>query len=454
MSEKKRIYVVGGGISGLATLHFLKARYQKCPEVEIALLEKRSTPGGVINTEMVSDARFETGSNGFLNTQPLTFRLIEDAGLKEQLIEAYPDNKMRYLCVKNKLHALPGNPLGLLSFPLLSPADKLALLKERFVKSKGRENETVYEFVSRRLSKRWAGLLADAMISGIYAGDAKEIVMRDAFPLVAGFEDEHGSLIKGAIAARKKGGGGGKNLYTLSEGMGSLIHALHRLHEKSIRFGQDVNDIRKEADGRYLLRTDEQMYTADQVFLTVPSYAAADLIRSMDTRMADLLDQIQYAPVAVVGLVCAKDEFLNLPAGFGYLKPSSEKSPVMGVLFESQIFENRAAAKQCLLRVMIGGMHNLPILKYSQEELIAEARKEIIQVLGYKGEPYHIFFRAWSNAIPQYDLYRHQVRPQIAESLVQHPHFHITANYWNGVCVNDCIQSAHQTVDDSQWVLN
>ena len=452
-SIRKRIFVIGGGISGLAALHYLKLRYQKCPEVEIVLLEKRSVPGGVIGTEMISDARFETGSNGFLNTQPLTFQLIEELGLKDQLIEAFPDNKVRFLCVKNKLYPLPANPLGLLSFPLLSAADKLALLKESFVKSKGRENETVYEFVSRRLSPGWAKMLADPMISGIYAGDAREIVLRDAFPTLAELEAEHGSLLKGLMAARKKGGGG-KSLYSLSEGMGSIIHALYQKYQAHIRLNQDVDDIRKEANGQYLIRTDEQLYTADQVFLTVPAYAASDMLRAMDTRISDLLDQIQYAPVALVGLVCAKEEFVNLPAGFGYLKPSAEKSPVMGVLFEDQIFENRAATRQCLLRIMIGGMHNLQILKYSKEELIAAARKEVIQVLGFKGEPFHIFFQAWSNAIPQYDLYRHRIRPQIAEGLVQHPNFHITANYWNGVCVNDCLRSAHQTVADSQWILN
>lgn len=450
---RKRIYVIGGGISGLAALHYLKGRYQKCPEVEITLLEKKSAAGGVIGTEMVSDARFETGSNGFLNTQPLTFQLIEDLGLKDQLIEAFPDNKVRFLCVKNKLYALPTNPFGLFSFPLLSAADKLALFKERFVKSKGRENETVYEFISRRLSPGWAKMLADPMISGIYAGDAKEIVLRDAFPALVEMEAKHGSLLKGMMASRKKGGGG-KSLYSLSEGMGSIIHALYQKHQAHVRLNEDVDDIRKDDNGQYLIRTDEQIHTADQVFLTVPAYAAADMLRAMDTRIADQLDQIQYAPVALVGLVCAKEEFVNLPAGFGYLKPSSEKSPVMGVLFEDQIFENRAASRQCLLRIMIGGMHNLHILKFSKEELIATARKEIIQVLGFKGEPFHIFFQAWSNAIPQYDLFRHGIRPQIQESLVQHPNFHITANYWNGVCVNDCIRCAHQTVADSEWILN
>ena len=272
-SIRKRIFVIGGGISGLAALHYLKLRYQKCPEVEIVLLEKRSVPGGVIGTEMISDARFETGSNGFLNTQPLTFQLIEELGLKDQLIEAFPDNKVRFLCVKNKLYPLPANPLGLLSFPLLSAADKLALLKESFVKSKGRENETVHEFVSRRLSPGWAKMLADPMISGIYAGDAREIVLRDAFPTLAELEAEHGSLLKGLMAARKKGGGG-KSLYSLSEGMGSIIHALYQKYQAHIRLNQDVDDIRKEANGQYLIRTDEQLYTADQVFLTVPAITA------------------------------------------------------------------------------------------------------------------------------------------------------------------------------------
>lgn len=452
-SAKKRICIVGGGISGLTTLHFLKQRYQKCPEVEIVLLEKKSTPGGVLGTDMVSDARFETGANGFLNTQPRTFELIEDLGLNEHLIEAFPENKLRYLCVKNKLHALPSSPMDLLSFPLLSVKDKLALIKERFVRSTASEDESVFGFIARRLNQRWAQLLADPMISGIYAGDAREILLHDAFPSLANLEEEYGSLLKGAIAKRKKGAGS-KSLYSLSEGMGMIVHALHEKYRGDIRLAEDVDDISKDEQGQYIVRTDEQVLAADQVFLTVPAYAGADMVRSMDTRLAELLDQVQYAPLAVVGLVCSKEEFVNLPTGFGYLKPSTEKSPVLGVLFENQIFENRSAAHQCHFRVMIGGMHNLHILKYSKEELIALARKELIQVLGFKGEPYHIFFQAWSNAIPQYDTYRRQVRSQAEEILVQHPNFHICGNYWNGVCVNDCIELAHDVANNSEWVLN
>ncbi|MGE0266827.1 MAG: protoporphyrinogen oxidase [Candidatus Omnitrophota bacterium] len=446
---KKNIVVIGGGISGLSTLHYLKKKYQDRPDVSIKLFEKKAAAGGVIHSQKEADAIFETGAGSFLNQQPLTFELVRELGMQDQLVEASSAMKTRYLCIDQKLYPAPVSPLKLAGFPFLSVKDKFRLMAERSVKPGNNPMETVHKFVSRRLSAKWADLLADPMVSGIYAGDAKEIIFKDAFPKLYGYEQMYGSVYKG-LSQQRKIDPQKHALYSLRDGMGALTGALSQKYRDDIILSQEVESVVQEIGQPYFLQTGEMMYPADEIFLTVPAYAAGNILKRMDPALASCLHEIKYAPLAVIGFVCSKNDFINRPQGFGYLKPSSQKSPVLGVLFEDQVFPNRSRPDQCLLRLMIGGMHNLHILKYSKEELIADARAELIQTLGFKGEPFHIFFKAWSNAIPQYDLYRHRAKARIESALKQHGNLHITANYWDGVSVNDCIRSAQQTVLTSE----
>lgn len=446
--NQKNIIIIGGGISGLCTLHYLKNKYKSRAGMSIKLLEKKETAGGVINSEKEAGALFETGAGSFLNNQPLTLDLISDLGISSQLTEASEATKTRYLCVNQKLYPIPMSPLKLAGFPLFNLKDKWSLFRERMVNPGNSPLETVHEFVSRRLSPKWADLLADPMVSGIYAGNSKEIVFKDAFPLLYECEQEHGSVITGLMQKRKatkiK-----RTLFSLRDGMAALVNTLVLRNQNDIICSQEVESVSKDNQNQFLVQTTDKIYPADQVFAAVPAYSAGNMLKPIDSQMCAYLNQIKYAPVAVIGFVCAKSDFVKFPVGFGYLKPSSEKSPVLGVLFEDQVFANRSQPDQGLLRLMIGGMHNLHILKYSKEELIDIARTELIQTLGFKGEPFHIFFKAWTNAIPQYDLYRNRAKTRIEAALKEHPSLHITANYWDGVSVNDCIKSAHQVVQSS-----
>ncbi len=445
---KHSIIVIGGGISGLATLHYLKKKYADRDDCEILLIERSDHVGGVLNTLVDVGSRFETGGNAFINNSPRTLELIDDLGLSEQVIQADPENKRRYLCVTQKLHQLPQGPLDLLKFPLLKFADKLRIIRETSVKSRGVEGETMHQFMSRRFSSSIADLMAGPVVSGIYAGDPSQIVVEHAFPKLWKFEQEHGSILKGLSRSRDKSKPR-PTLHSFKNGMGTLTQALQQKYHGSIITRQEVESIEGDANRRYSVVTPDKIYRADQIFLTLPAYRAAHILSKLNGELAEPLKSINYAPIALVGFVCSKNDFMHLPPGFGYLKPSFEDSPILGVLFESQIFKNRTQFDQCLLRLMIGGARHADILQFSKKEIIGMARREIVQTLGFKGEPYHIFFKAWNKAIPQYDQTYHQARPQIEAAMQAHPQIILSGNYWGGVSVNDCIRNAHDRVASS-----
>ncbi len=75
----KRIAIIGGGISGLTVLHYLKQRLGDT--VEITLFEREASTGGTIRSFKKDSCLFEWGPNGFLDNQPATLQLIEELGL-------------------------------------------------------------------------------------------------------------------------------------------------------------------------------------------------------------------------------------------------------------------------------------------------------------------------------------------------------------------------------------
>src|SRR5262249_14017773 len=84
---------------------------------------------------------------------------------------------------------------------------KLALLTERFRRPRrDPADESVEAFARRRTTDEIARTLADAFVTGIHAGDPALLSVRAAFPRLAAFEREYGSVTRGvAAAARERG---------------------------------------------------------------------------------------------------------------------------------------------------------------------------------------------------------------------------------------------------------
>jgi len=145
--------------------------------------------------------------------------------------------------------------------------------------------------------------------------------------------------------------------------------------------------------------------------------------------------------------------FKDRPKGYGYLVPSSENKEILGVLFESNIFPGRCREDQILFRIMIGGARHPDILSKTKEDLMCLALKEI-ESLGFQaaeGEegPQEVFFVPWAKAIPQYDQTYVEVQGRVSEHLQQWPNLKIVSNYWKGISLNDCIENAFQTAQNS-----
>ncbi len=404
----KKIVIVGGGISGLSLLHFLKKRFNNT--VDISLLERESTVGGTIRTASANNCLFENGPNGFLDNQPVTFELINELGLNDQLIAANPAIRRRYIQFKGKLYQVAGL-LGFIQTPLLSPWAKIRLIQGLFNKQVDL-NQSIESYVTARFGVRVSERIADPFISGIYAGNIKRLHMASCFPKFAQM---------GKTKKKMK-------MHSFKKGMGQLIEALYAKHQSSIETNAEISSLAQ--------------IKADLIILATPAYVSARLVEEENPSLSHLLDKIPYAPIAVVGLTLKPKYLKKKPDGFGYLIPSSEKKDALGVLIESNVFPGRSSEDQVMLRVMLGGMHHPAIINDSADQILAKAIKEIDSTYGLTQMPLQSFTKIWPKAIPQYECNYPDLRQAISRTLQTTPHLQLCANYLDGVSFNDCINNA------------
>eukprot|EP00941_MAST-03F_sp_MAST-3F-sp1_P003784 g3784.t1 len=213
----KKVCILGGGVSGLSTAWFLRAAVGR--SIEIDLFESSSRFGGWVRTS--SDNKdgfvFEHGPRGFRpnGNGVEALRLIEKLGIQNEAICTAPTGNDRFVWFNGRLNKLPGSLSALLRSPLAWRVLIPAILKEPWVSRRtasgeeSEDDESVFDFISRRFSPSVAELFIDAMVSGIYAGDSSTLSVRSCFPLLYRLEKDHGSVIRGIFAER---GSSGKEL--------------------------------------------------------------------------------------------------------------------------------------------------------------------------------------------------------------------------------------------------
>ena len=443
---KKHVAIVGGGISGLAALHYLVGKYGANPDVAISLYEKNLSVGGTIRSIDHDPGLIEAGPNGFLDNHPRTIQFIEELEATSSVIEADPQARIRFISLANALHEIPTSPKKFLSSGLLNISQKLRLFAEPLISKSSDEAISIYDFAKRRFGECVARLFIDPMVAGIYAGDAKQICVKAVFPKMYDFEQREGSVIKGMMKHKPKSP---RRLLSFKGGMQQLIDTLHGRYKNHIHVNTPIHQITQNAH-QFTLKLENQFVDADELYLCAPAYGASKLVEGFDRELARYLSEIVYAPVAVVGLIFPKDS-ITIPSGFGYLIPSSEQNAVLGVLFESNIFPGRRRNGEIILRVMMGGVRNPACLEQTNEDLIQLASMELSMTLGVSNDLYKALVIRWPKAIPQYDSVYLSNKSKIEERLIQYPHLHLVANYLNGVSMNDCIENAFEAVQRLNW---
>ena len=440
------VIVIGGGIAGLACAAKLARA-----GVDLLLLEKDDTPGGNVRSETLDGFLVERGPHTFMPSADDIFELVEMAGIESQLLASRPAAKKRFIVRGGKMHKVFSGPGSFVSSRLLSLRGKWKLIGEPFrTRRRGQPGETATRFFERRFGPEAARVMAGAFINGVYAGDPDKLSAADAFPLFWRFEQQSGSMIRGALKLRKqrraerkqrgeKRGTRPRGLCSFQGGLGQLTAALADGLGQRCVTSAPVESIARGPDG-FTVDYPGGRLSAGSVVLAAPPQPAAGIVGGLDRQLANELEGVPMAPVAVVQLGFAGPA-AGVPDGFGFLAPRGEGVRSLGVLFPSRLFDGRAPDGGDLLVGFAGGMLDDQALGLDDDELIGIVLDDLRRLTGLASEPVFKRVVRHRHAIPQLVVGHAERLGRIRARLEIFPGLQLAGNYLLGVGMKDAVAS-------------
>lgn len=428
--ESYDIIVLGAGISGLAAAWYLKKE-----GIQTLVLEKDKEVGGKIKSYQANGFVIERGPNSLLLREDV-LNLLDDLKLTDQLVPANDVSKNRQILWDNKLHAISPSPLSILKTPLLSLGGKLRLFRELGVRSSSPKGETTYEFFTRRFGKQLATRIAGAMISGIYAGDIRELEMEAIFPQIVVMEKEHGSIIRGMM----KGNSSGRKIAGMQTGIQQLPIALAEKLGDAVRMESEIMDVQRKGDKwqiSYLQDGKRYEVICKNLISTLPSFALAPLLNEAFPEISAAINQVPYNPMLLLHVEVDQAEMLNKAQGFGFLASIFERNDYIGTMYNSTVFDHVSEDNKGLCTFFVKPPEEGEINASDIFEQICEPLFR--QWAFFKGKLELMDQSYWPNAIPQKIVGHTHIVDKIQQFEQDNPGIYLSGNYRSGVSVSDCI---------------
>jgi protoporphyrinogen/coproporphyrinogen III oxidase len=467
MNQHTDVLVIGGGVSGLCVAYWLHKQ-----GIGVTLLEKDREVGGTMKTVHEDGFLVETGPNSALETTPLFKEIIADCGIEDEFVYANPAGANRYILKNGTLHRLPLDPLSFLATDLFSLRAKVRLLMEPFV-GRGKKEESIAEFVERRLGREFLDYAIDPFVAGVFAGRPEVLSVRAAFPKLYALEEKYGGLIKGMIRgskerkARSEKAKDRAESFSFKSGMQVLPSALARrlgariitdAKVMSIAPTQGTHTTDGSGTGRYAVTYlhdgSENTIEAHSVVLSVPAASASMLLKTISPATAAMLASIYYPPVASIFAAFQKSDILGPVDGFGFLVPSRERRQILGSLWSSSLFPGRAPDGTVAFTTFVGGGRQPDLVNRDEKELCDLALTELKNIMQITGNSVYLRVTRWQKAIPQYEL-GYLANVEALERCEQRfPGLYFCSNFKGGISVGDCVKSSRDTAHRIATSLN
>lgn len=463
--NSQRIAVIGAGLTGLTAAYTLRKA-----GTAVTVFESSENVGGAVGTVQEKGYLVETGPNTLqLNSQEVS-DLIEELGLNESLVETQPAAKKRFIVRGGRPVPLPMSLPQFLTTPWLRTRGKLRLLREPFLPGRRQPQgahdlalpegygeklptqelpeESLAELVERRLGREMLNYAINPFVAGIYAGDPKFLSVRYAFPRLFRLEQAYGSFIRGALSRRKPGHRDPDQikarLISFREGLQTLPETLaDRVGRTRIKLATAITGVQRGTDGWNVWGEDRRSRgTFDRVIFAVPAHGLARMELPEELHWPQrALTSVPHAPVVSVTLGFRRGEVGHPLDGFGVLVPEVEKLPVLGVLFPSSLFEERAPEDRVLLTTFVGGMRDPNAVAQTDSVLRHRVMGALQTLLGVKGAPTYERITRWPRAIPQCGVEHDQVLTACDDIERRCPGLHIAGNFRGGISLVQVIKS-------------
>jgi Protoporphyrinogen oxidase len=418
----KHALVVGSGIAGLSAAWWLHKRF---PHMQLSILEKESRPGGLVVTEKQKGLFFNMGPKGFVVSHDgkHTLHLIQSVGLSDDLIYSSPAAKHRFIHYKNKTRKVSPWTIFKQNLPL-------TLIKDLFARPY-KQDSSVEAFFKRHSSTKLRTHLLNPINLAMRAGHSHTLSAQMAYPELTRREAEMGSLLRSYLRDFPKTARKGPYLATLRSGMESLIQTLHDKLPATWYFSTPVTKIRQLSNGKISLSSSQGEITGD---ILIYAGSVQDLPSCLEEIPESALVKQTTSSWDLSCVALGWHSSLPLPHGYGML--FADTPPLLGIVFNTEVFPNSQQPSTTLSLLLEGRWH--------QEEAYAFSLATISEYLQIYTPPQAFSLFSPKEGLPQHHVGFIRSRKILLSKLP--PNIKIVGQNFAGPGLNRATASAYESI--------
>ncbi|TQR10985.1 protoporphyrinogen oxidase [Psychrobacillus soli] len=454
----KKVVVIGGGITGLSTMHYLqKLKIEKALNMELVLVESNHYLGGKIHSVKHGEFIMETGADSIVARNAGVMPLVEELNLQDELV--YNATGISYIYTNNELHAIPQDTVfgiptseeSLESSTLVSNEGKEEALKDFDLPNESfTKDSSIGEFLEHFLGKELVEKQIAPVLSGVYSGDLDKLTMASTLPYLIDYKDEYGSIIKGLGANREQFlAAANKKFISFKNGLSALIDRMEEeLQDATILKGVHTTKIAKNDDKYVVSFSNHNSIEADYIVLTTPHNVAQAIMQNEELDVE--FNKLKNSSLISVYLgFDIPDE--QLPAeGTGFIVSENSDVKCNACTWASRKWKHTSENSHLLVRMFYKSTNAAyeEMKDMSEEELVQVALQDIEKSLKLNGKPHVVEVTKWNDLMPNYHLEHGQAVTSLNEKLsAQFPQVLLAGCSYYGVGIGACIKNGKETAE-------
>ncbi|MFJ8527389.1 protoporphyrinogen oxidase [Bacillus sp. NPDC094106] len=454
---KKKVVIIGGGITGLTTAYYLQKEIrEKGLPIDTLLIEASGKLGGKIQTVRKDGFTIERGPDSFLERKESAARLIRDLGIGDQLVNNATGKS--FVLVNNRLHKMPsGSMMGIptqitpfLFSGLFSPIGKLRAGFD-FVLPRSRpvSDQSLGQFFRRRLGNEVVENLIEPLLSGIYAGDVDQMSLMATFPQFYQVEQKYRSISLGmrTLSPKQKKDVKPKGIFlTLEQGLESLTEAIEeKLDNSSVMKGTRIEKVAKLGDGYAITLSNGKEIEADAIVVA----ASHKVLPSMFAQYKQFrfFRNIPSTSVANVALAFPKEAIKRDINGTGFVVSRNSDFTITACTWTHKKWPHTTPEGKVLLRCYVGRPGDEAVVEQTDEEIVQFILEDLQKTMDITADPDFTVVSRWKDAMPQYTVGHKERMKKLTAFMEQElPGIYLAGCSYAGTGLPDCIDQGEAAV--------
>ena len=244
-------------------------------------------------------------------------------------------------------------------------------------------------------------------------------------------------------------------MFSFDEGLQVLTDALAAELGDSLKLNSPVAKLLQANDGWRVSTSNGEVEHGSVIYcatahklaeLKISGTGFQPVLAQVETHRQDAcattsFSEIRYPPVASVVLGFRREDVTHPLDGFGMLIPKIEGFKILGTIFSSSLFPNRAPENCVALTTYVGGERQPELASLPAEKLIGLVCEDLRVLLGVRGNPVFIHYHFWPRAIPQYNVGYGKFKDLMCEIESKARGLFFAGSFRDGVSLGDSIVS-------------